>query len=287
MKKRGKISDQFNKGISNLIVYIFLPFLTFGSMADNFKISVLADKSNLILVSAVMLVAFGIIAFVFSRILSKSQLTRDVYFYSFSIPNSGYFGNPLMLAIFGELMLFDYMIFTIPFVVVTYTFGVYILNPNRVLSFKNLINPILISMILGMVAGALNIKLPNVCDTIIDTGAACMAPCAMILTGIVFASNNLKSMVTNVKVYIACGIKMVLIPIVVTVIIAYTGIAENLATIMIVTLTLPTGLNSIIFPEAYGGDSRTGAQLCFISTFTCLIFMPVMLSLYQYINSII
>ena len=285
-KKTGKIPDKFNKGISNLLVYIFLPFLIFGSMADNFKIDVLKDKIDLLIISTGMLCAFLVIAFIFSRILSKKRETRDVYMYSFTFPNSGYIGNPLVLGIFGELMLFDFMIMCIPYLILTYTYGIYILNPERKFNIKNIVNPIMISLILGMIAGLLNLKLPTAIQTIVDTGANCMAPSAMILTGVVFASNNLKTMVTNVKVYIACAIKIILIPLVVIFFIVLAKVPQDLAVLMVVILSLPTGLNSIVFPEAYGGDSRTGAQLCFVSTLTCLIFLPVMLLLYQIISGL-
>ena len=283
LKKSGKVPKDFNKGLSNLLVYIFMPFLTFGSMADNFKLDVLADKAGLLLVSSVMLCIFLLIAIVFSRVLTKNKNTRDLYIYSFTFPNSGYIGNPLVLAIFGELMLFDFMIFCIPFMLLTYTFGVYILNPNRKLDLKNLLNPIIISLLLGMIAGALNIKLPKVAETIIDTGANSLAPAAMLLTGMVFADNDLKKMILNAKVYIACAIKMILIPFVAVFIIAAVNVPQNIAILMIIMLTLPTGLNSIVLPEAYGGDSYTGAQLCFVSIFTSLIFIPVILGFYSYL----
>ena len=281
LKKSGKLPENFSKGISNLLVYIFMPFLTFRSMAGNFKLNIIGEKVSLIITSCILLGVFLILAFIFSRIFAKERLTRDIYVYSFTFPNSGYFGNPLVLAIFGEMMLFDYMIFCIPFLFLTYTFGVYILNPERKINFKSLLNPMLVAMLIGMLVGAADIKLFSAIDTAVEMGANCMAPSAMILTGIVFASNNFKSMVTNVKAYVACFIKMIIIPLIAVFIFIYSAIPEDVAVLMVIMLTLPTGLNSIVFPEAYGGDSRTGAQFCFISTLTCLFIMPLMLSLYQ------
>ncbi len=178
-------------------------------------------------------------------------------------------------------MLFEYMIFCIPFLVLTYTFGVYTLNPNKEFSFKTIMNPIMLSLVLGMAVGALNIPIPAVAQTIIDTGADCLAPASMILTGVVFASNNLKKMVSNPKAYLACAIKMLIIPTIIALILARTAVPENIATLLIITMTLPTGLNSIVFPEAYGGDSQTGAQLCFVATLTAAISIPFVLALYQ------
>ena len=283
LKKFGKLTEAFNKSISNLLVFILLPFLVFESMSKNFNIDVLWEKKDLLLVSVLMMLAFLLIAFVYSRVLTKNRDTRDIYMYSFSFPNSGYFGNPLVLAIFGELMLFDYIIFTIPYTVLVYTFGIYILDPNRSLQLKKLINPVMIALILGMLVGALNIKIPQPVSTVISMGANCMAPMAMILTGVVFASKDLKSMLSNPKVYVACISKMLVLPLIVVSIMSRFEIPENLAALIIPTLTLPTGMNSIVFPEANGGDCRTGAQLCLISTVICLFAFPLVYSFYIFL----
>lgn len=283
LKKFGKLSEAFNKGVSNLLVYILVPFLIFESMSKNFKIDVLWEKKDILLISVLMLLAFLLIAFVYSRVLTKNRDTRDIYMYSFSFPNSGYFGNPLVLAIFGELMLFDYIIFTIPFLILTYTFGIYTLDPNKTFQLKKLINPIIIALVLGMIVGALNIKIPQPVSTVISMGSNCMAPMAMILTGVVFASKDLKSMLSNPKVYIACITKMLVLPLIVVIIMSRFKIPENVAALIVPTLTLPTGMNSIVFPEANGGDCKTGAQLCLISTVLCLIAFPLVYSFYLFL----
>ena len=283
LKKFGKLPDGFNKGISNLLVYILVPFLVFDSLSQNFNLTVLSEKKDIILISIVIMLSFFIVAFIFSRILTKEKNTRDVYMYSFSFPNYGYFGNPLILSIFGELMLFDYIIFNIPFMILTLTLGLYILDPKKTISFKKLIDPIILSLILGMIVGALNIKLPEQITTIVSMGTDCMAPMAMILTGVVFASNDLKNMLSNYKIYIACIIKMLIIPLIVVFIMSRFEIPENISNLIIPTLTLPAGLNGIIFPEANRGDSKTGAQVCLISTVMCLIAYPLVYSIYQHL----
>lgn len=281
LKKKGKFSDTFSKGLSNLLVNVFLICFIFGKMATNFKLDILSEKLNLCVISSLCLLIYLTLALLFSKIFAKEKNTRDVYLYSFTIPNSGYFGNPLILAIFGELVLFDYIIFSIPFMIVTYTFGIYILNPARKFSFKTLCNPVILSLVAGMIVGACNIKIPAVLQTVLDTGANCLAPVGMILTGVVFASNDLKSMLSNIKAYIACFIKLVIIPAITVFLMVYLKVPENIAILVIVNTAIPTGLNSIIFTEAYGGDSRTGAQLTFISTLCALTFLPVILAIYH------
>ena len=283
MRKCNKLPDGFNKGISNLLVYVLVPCLLVESTSKNFNLDVIAEKKNIILISVLLMVAFFLIAFMFSRALTKDKNARDICMYSFSFPNYGYFGNPLVLAIFGEMMLFEYIIFTIPFMILTYTFGIYTLDPNKTFNFKKLINPVVLSLVAGMVIGACSIQLPAEVKTIISTGASCMAPMAMILTGVVFASNDLKNMLSNPKMYVAFLIKMILIPLVVVLIMSRFDIPENIAALIIPTITLPPGLNGIIFPESSGRDSSVGAQLCLVSTLMFIVAFPLVYSIYQYL----
>jgi len=283
LKKGGKLPDKFNKGISNLLVYVLVPCLILDSTSKNFNLAVIEEKKNIILISILLMVVFFLIAFVFSRALSKERDARDIYMYSFSFPNYGYFGNPLVLAIFGELMLFEYIIFTIPFMILTYTFGIYTLDPNKTLNLKKLINPVVLSLIAGMILGGLNINLPAEIKTVISTGSDCMAPMAMILTGVVFASNDLKIMLSNPKIYFACIIKMIVMPLIAVIIMSRFEIPENVAALIIPTITLPPGLNGIIFPESSGRDSSVGAQLCLVSTLMFLVAFPLVYSIYQYL----
>lgn len=281
LSKTGKADKNFSKGISNLIVYFFLPFLVFKSFADNFTSKTLFEKSDILFFSSILLGVLFVIAYIFSRILTKVRTERDIYLYSLLFPNAGYFGYPLVLGLYGEEALFELVIFCIPFFVLTYTFGVYILNPTRKFSLKHIINPTFVFMMLGMITGVFGIKLPYVAQEIIDMGAECMAPSAMILTGMVFASKDLEKMFSSLKIFVTCFIKLFILPLVALYILAPLPIPSNVKFLIIVQLVLPTGLNSIVFPEAYGGDSTIGAQLCFTSMAFCLVLIPLMYMLFN------
>jgi predicted permease len=41
----------------------------------------------------------------------------------------------------------------------------------------------------------------------------------------------------------------------------------------------PLGLNTIVFPEAYGGDPETGASMALISHLLCLVSIPLFFAL--------
>ena len=61
---------------------------------------------------------------------SKEDYMRKIYKYSFAVANFSFMGNAVVLGIFGEGVLFDYMIFTLPRCLYVYSFGTASLIPK-------------------------------------------------------------------------------------------------------------------------------------------------------------
>ena len=76
-------------------------------------------------------------------------------------------------------MLFNYMIFMMPLYVVIYSWGMVMLMPSggeHKNPLKNLINPVCISLVLGMLLGILALPLPGFVTTVLSNTGSCMAP---------------------------------------------------------------------------------------------------------------
>ncbi len=286
LKKSGKVTKDLSKSLSVMLVNVFTPLLSVKTFANNFTRDILLDKAILIGISIIFLLVCIVVGYVFSFIFAREngkikKDTFDVYLYTMTITNLGYFGYPIIEAIFGEQMLFNFMVFTLPFSIFINSVGIYLLNPNKVLSFKSVLNMPMIGMFIGMILGLLNVKIPAFLLNVMTSGGNCMAPVGMILTGIIFASNDLKSMVANGKIYLIYFIKLLIIPILFIPVLRYLNLSPEASISMMTLLILPAGLNSIVFPEAFGGDSKTGAQLCFVSMIGCIITIPIVYTLFQ------
>jgi len=88
------------------------------------------------------------------------------------------------------------------------------------------------------------------------------------------------------KVYLAYILKLIVIPAFAIFVLTSLKLSAELSLCIFVLISLPAGLNSIVFPEAFGGDSRTGAQICFVSTIMCVITIPIMLTLFSHVSGI-
>ena len=211
--KRGKLlPDNSAQVLSKLEMLVILPALNYKVFAANFNRAVLREMGGTMLWGLVLLSIVFALALLLSRFFAKDRNTRDIYTYSFTIPNYGYVGYALMAALYGETMLFRMMIFVLPISVFTYTIGMYLLLPYKTITWKRLLNPSFLGILLGLLVGLFEIPMPAVITQAAASASACMAPLAMILTGFVIGSQQIKTLLTDTKVYIACAFRLLILP---------------------------------------------------------------------------
>lgn len=279
--RKKNILDVYAGGaISRLIVNVFMPAMVIRSFSDNFKLSVISDKIMIVVISVIVLTITGVLSIYLAKIFSKDKSTQGIYMYSFTIPNLSYMGYPLIQAIFGDAALLDAMVYCMPYNIYIYTVGIRALTSLKNTSAKGLLlNPSIIAMIVGAILGLTNIPLPGVVRSILVTAESCVSPCAMILTGTVFARIDMKSVFTDWHSYAASVIRLLVIPLAALAIFKAINLPDNWILPAVAILAMPLGVNSVVFPEAYGGDAESGAKVCFMAAILGLFTIPVVFAL--------
>lgn len=283
IKKTNSVNDKFDNAASQLQSNVIMPALTFQTFFNNFKLDNL--KSNaIIFVAGLITVAISyLIASQLAKPFGgKDRYQRNIYTYSFSTGNFGYMGYAVIGAVFGESALGAMMVFCIPFSMFVYSIGTAILNPNNpkisLKAFKKI--PVFYAMVIGAVMGLLNVPLPKVILSTAGSIGGCMGPLAMLIAGFIIAKYNLKELFTNGKVYIASLLRLIVIPAIAALILIALKVDRNIMIALMGTLATPLGLNTIVFPAAYGGDTRTGASMALISNILGIITIPIMFAIF-------
>ena len=80
------------------------------------------------LLIAVLAVLIGT---VLSGLFVKEGYAKGIYKYAIAFANYGYMGNAVVLAIFGEEMLYYYQLFSTPMNIIVYTWGMTQLIPGK------------------------------------------------------------------------------------------------------------------------------------------------------------
>lgn len=286
--------DNASKTMAKMENWIFSPALSFTTMIRYFTPTSLSTHATNLTLSIITVSLCMAIAIPLARaFIRENSSERGVYAYALAFANSGYVGDPIVLALFGEEVLAYYKLFCLPFTVLIYTWGISVLTPKRegAAPLKRLMNAPTLALLIGIVVGISGIGkyLPAFLTSALDSLKACMGPVAMLLAGATIARFDFLGMLKRKKVYLATLFRLIIIP---TVIIsAVFGIKTAINAIFDVSIdndilylcffatATPLGLNTVVFPEAYGGNPKTGASMTMISHTFCVVSIPLMYAL--------
>ena len=275
--KKNLIDSSLTKKLSKLIMNIFLPCMIINSMQLEYSPTILKKVLLLILISLLIYAISFLIAIIFKAI-SKSKNDIGVYQFAILFSNVGFMGYPIVEAILGKDAIFYAAIFNIPFNLLIMTLGVFVIckeNNNYSFSFKSLINPVIISIFIGLSLFILNIKLPYIINRPIELLGNITTPLSMIVIGSMLCLSSISECVRNKKLYIVSFIRLILMPILIYFILK--GIVDDklLFSIPIVISSMPVASNTAILSSEYNANEKIASQLVFVSTLFSIITIPI------------
>lgn len=292
LKKGNFIPDDSSAVISKLLAFVLAPALTLNNQITTCTPKTFADNSQLILYGLIIvLVAIGIsypVSALFIRNREKTPelaYQQQIYKYALTFGNFGYMGNYIVLGIWGDVMLFKYTMFTFIMNIIVYVWGIYILVPKSHNSRgiwsnlkSGLLTPPFIALILGMFLGLTGISnyIPTFITSSLKSAGDCMGPMAMLLAGIVIGEYNFSELLRDKKVYLATLLRLIIIPAVFVGVLNLLNVNHDIIVITLIAYATPMGLNTIVFPAAYGGNTKTGASMTMISSLFSVLTIPIM-----------
>ena len=284
LKKKRLLPDNADKVLSRMETCVLVPALNINTFMRYCTVASLGQQYTLILVSAaVVLVAIGI-AYALSGLFEKDAYKKNIYRYALTFGNYGFMGNAIVPAILGEDMLYPYLLFTLPLALAGYAWGMTIMIPKgekRQNPLKNLLNPGVVSILIGILLGLLGVEkyMPAFVTTSLSNLAGCMGPVAMVLTGFVIGSYEFRSLLKKPGVYVATLLRLFILPALFVGALVLLKVSETTVVMCLFAFATPLGLNTVVFPAAYGGDTSTGASMAMISHTLCVVTIPLMYAL--------
>lgn len=284
--------------LSKLENYVFIPALVLGTFLKDFTVTKLSTAWQYVVCGSVVVGISAIFAVFVSKLCTKDKYTQNIYTYGLSFANFGFMGNAVVQALFPEVFA-DYLIYVIPFWILIYVWGVpYTLMPknenkkNLFSGLKNLINPMFIAMVIGIILGLANISLPDfVCEVsesgkvggVVGTLGDCMSPVAMLLTGMTIAKISLRSAFTNLSIYAVSLIRLIFMPLIVIAVLYFVDLPYGVELCSICATAMPLGLNTIVVPAAYGRDTTVAAGMALVSHLLSCITIPIVFLIFSLI----
>ncbi len=271
--------------LSKLENTLFIPSLVLGTFSANFTVEKLSTAWKLLLVSSFVCALVMLLSKFITKLLSKDKFVQNIYTYGLVFSNFGFMGNAVVSAVFPEIFL-EYIIFTLPMWTMIYVWGVPCLliprdekTQNIKTRLRSFINPMFVSMIIGMLIGLSGFELPGFLSTAVTVSGDCMSPVSMILTGVIVGCMNIKKVLRTPSIYIITFIRLAVFPLLALLLFSFIEVADVYVICTVCSLSMPLGLNIIVIPSAYGKDTSLAAGAIIISHLISALTIPLIFML--------
>lgn len=200
--------------------------------------------------------------------------------------NCGFVGYPVIQGIYGSVGVFYTSIFTIPFNLFMYSYGVMLFTGEK--SFKNmkknLINMPLISILLGTIIFLFSIRLPEPVINTLGSIGNMTTPLSMFIIGAMLADVSVKDVFKDLTIYYVNFIKLIAAPILIYFLLKFLDADKTLLYICVILVSMPTASLIGVLAERYNVNKAIASKCAFLTTIMSLFTIPAVLSLMDFLT---
>jgi len=274
LSKDNKLHSDFLINLGDFLLKVITPLTIFNS----FLVEYSPEKLRQVILAFI----FSFIVCLANLLISKIVYPKEeniIEAFSISQSNAGFFGMPVVMAVCGDAA----AIYCAPFIAVNtlfmWTYWLYrFTNDRSSIQLKNMykINN-LVALILGLLFFVLRIPVPAVVSEAISSLGKCSNPCCSIIVGANLANTKLKDMKNDVNHIPSFICKLILSPILMTLIMLPISNDNYILKLsMVLMSSVPCAASTTIFAAKYGLNAEKGARLTCVCTLLSIVTMPLM-----------
>lgn len=302
MKKCRLCSDSFGKGISNLVLYIAQPALTFVAYLRPYDEKILINSAYVFVFSVVLHALFAVVTMCFFKKApdSKQRMLRFATVFS----NVAFMGIPLIAAVLEDTYpgsTVYALIYSITFNVFLWSLGVKICNEGRdadkdgvddyveekqkISPWKAFTHPTTIASAIGLVFFILPIEgfVPSLAEEAFVMLKNLVAPLSMLVIGLRLADMSFKGVLKDVDMYIFILLRHIALPLISLGLVKLVGLVISIdpavEMVIVILAAAPAATSATMFAEKYDCDSAYVSRLVTVSTILSIVTIPLILLL--------
>lgn len=275
--------------ISSLISRVTMPAMYISTfMAQQYSSEKMKQSTILLGISIFYYVLAIGVGYLFIKLTHEEKNTRGVYQFMIIFSNAAYMGFPVLKAVFGEDAIFYGAFFNLPFNILAYSLGIWILRQGRQNGEINKKEMFLNPGTIGVLFGALLFVVSPLLDTTqihkilyrgllykgLDMIGDTTIPLSMIVIGCVLATIKVSEVVTNVKIYALCIIRLLVLPGLMFLSLLPLHLDPIIKGIPVLIAGMPCAVFGVILSKEYGGDEKLASVGVFMSTLLSAITIP-------------
>ncbi len=280
--KTGLFSEETARKVVKLLLNLIVPCAIINSFMN---IEMNDDTVKKFFISLGLGAATHIIAIIINTVTFRNKSDEDnpVYKYASIYGNLGFMALPLAQAVLGAEGVFYCANGYVMFNIFTYIHGTAVMRKekDKINLRKLILNPGVISFLIGLPVFLFGIKLPYVFSEPLSMLAALNSPMGMLIFGTYLAKTDIKSMFTDKKIYLVALMKLIVLPLVCFGVYYLCGVRGVLLTAAIISASVPSANNTFMFATMYDRNTAIASKTVALVSFMSILTIPVMIALTQ------
>ena len=273
---------QFTKKLSDVTLCVCQPFMIISAIINiEYSADKLKDGLTVLLICAIVHALSAVFAFLLTCRIKKVP-TRRICEFAMIFGNCGFFGFPVYKAVFGDIGTFYGSFYVIGFNIIAWSYGVFIMmkgNPDAKVSAKSIfLNFGTVSSVIGILLFVLQIRFPEPILSAFDRIGGLCTPLSLMIVGSLLSTIPLKKLFTDIGVYFVSGIKLIVIPFIVSLLLLLLrplGISDNLIIFGSVASAMPVASLTAMFGTKYNLEPDFAAHCACFATVLSAATIPL------------
>ena len=273
------IGTEANKDLSKFVLQVINPVVIFMAYQSEYRPEL---AKNLLITFGLSVLSF-IIMIVLAYVLVRRKDKRETEIERFSLiySNCGFMGIPLVDALFGDEGVFYLTAFITVFNIFVWTHGIILISGEK--NIKNIVkvlrSPTIISIVLGLLCFFARIRIPAVPAQALTFIKEINTPMAMIVSGVTMADTDILKLVKNLRVYLICILRLLVIPIAVVGVLSVFNIDSKVMLTIIAASAAPPAAMCTLHCIRYGKNSVYSSEIFTAGTIFSIATLPLIVKI--------
>ncbi|MEM5776723.1 MAG: AEC family transporter, partial [Anaerolineaceae bacterium] len=201
--------------LSWLVIDVLLPFYLFYTTSQNASIEALGQAPIVLLAGVFIPFLSLLIAPLLYKPLRVPEKRQSVFSFCILLANTAFLGIPICEALFGPTGAFYAVIYDFGLTVVGFSLGLWLLSGGKFADWKSmLINPLVISVLLGLVVSTTGISFPLWLTKPLSTVGQATLPIALLVAGAQIGNLRFKTSEINPDMGAVIALRLIIVPLV-------------------------------------------------------------------------
>ena len=272
--RTGLLDHRGNKVLSGLVINVALSAKIIDSMV-NTEVSLTGGEAKDLLVAIVVVyILWWLLGLAFSRLMPRDH--RRLYLFMMMFGNIGFLGYPLVSALYGADKLFYVALFNVPFNILVYTYGVYLIRGTAGgHSWKSFLNAPILAVLLSGLLLLLGIRLPApVADAVTSLGEMTV-PGAMLVVGASLGHVKVRSVLREWRFFALAAASLILRPVVCWAVLRLVISDPVVLAVGVLLSAAPVAANTTALCVEYEVDEFHASAGVLITTILSMLTIPM------------